>query len=103
MNTWLRVGAKCVCVLPSGSGAWYHNDAIQPSPGPKNREECVIAQVGFDPTEGPTIDLVGYPAHSDYAARYFRPLVSLDDDVALFASMRPGTNLIAEHLDGLAR
>lgn len=90
--TWLSVGAKCVCVLPFGGGMWWDKNTAQTMLGPKNREECVITQVGFDPAEGPTIDLVGYPAHSDYAARYFRPLVSLDDDVALFAPLRSATD-----------
>lgn len=100
MNTWVRVGAKCVCVNKLGWVSW---DKSTVELGPVFNEQCSISAVRHHAECGLVIDLAGYQAGSDYLASCFRPLVSLEDDVALFTSMRPGIDLIAERLDEFTR
>lgn len=109
MNTWLRVGAKCVCInrtwelRTTGGPSLWRRLRLLFRRHPRFNEVVIIADVCAELCGSiGAIKLRGF-GEVFYRANLFRPLVSLEDDVALFTSMRHGVDLSAEHIDELAR
>lgn len=87
MSGWAKVGAKCVCV---DAGVARSGDALI-----EGRVYTVSSFIGERDCEG-NLGLLLKEATSDhptgaYKLRRFRPLITQQDDVALFQHLLTGT------------
>ncbi len=84
MAHWARPGVKCVCIE---GGPWFGG---RTEDGPEKGEVCTITEV----SGGGWLTLAEYDSNDGFAVCCFRPLVSQEDDVALFTH-----HLITEGID----
>lgn len=88
MSSWAKPGVKCVCIRPN---KWISAATMTATDfGPKLDEVLTIAVVVPSAFFGPSLHFVEYPVDlvgeaPVYPIRDFRPLVTQDDDVSLFA------------------
>lgn len=101
MSSWARPGVKCVCVH---TGAWKlveerdHHGPYGIDSHPSENEVCTIEYVRRRRSGVLAFGIEGYHGN-EYGARWFRPLVTQEDDVAMFTHLLKPHDVDARVLD----
>lgn len=95
MSSWVKIGAKCICVRGWNGGAGW--------PALVVGNEYVVRETVTHPTTGELgVRLTGvhcdiWPAYGierAWEATRFRPAVDIKDDIALFHALCPGLPVV---------